>query len=518
VQADGYRQQLKLVEEREKKLEVRSPCAGRVGTWDVRNWLTDRPVQRGQKLMWIFNPEGEWQLEILMPERRMGNVVEHQQTLADGERLRVEFILASEPNTKRIGWVREIHDSAEVHKDDEGNTVLIKVAIDDEVKRELPASLRPGMVVTAKIQCGKRAVGYVLFHDLIAFLRTKVLFVLGTVLLLTGPQRGPVSEGEARTYLVKGCTITLIDEVNVPAEEAGKLVDMQTPLLDYSGNPVLEQGQPVLVEVREGTQVSQGQLLARIDDRVEQKLKKVAEYKLQVAEAEAGNDVSVRYAEAASKVAKQEYDMKRGANLVHPGSVAQSEVQRAALALRQAELQIEQSTHELNIAKVSVSLREAELEVAEMQLERRQIEAPIDGIIVDRHVKPGEWVKPGDPVLRIVRINRVRIKASVPKSQVMPAEIANQPVAVRFSPESAVRLPRGVKERAFQGRVGFVSPVVDPDGSYTVWADVENVWFATAPGQPGQGFWVLRPGDTVEMTIDLRPVEGAVQTAHAGAP
>lgn len=176
VQADGYRQQLKLVEEREKKLEVRSPCAGRVGTWDVRNWLTDRPVQRGQKLMWIFNPEGEWQLEILMPERRMGNVVEHQQTLADGERLRVEFILASEPNTKRIGWVREIHDSAEVHKDDEGNTVLIKVAIDDEVKRELPASLRPGMVVTAKIQCGKRAVGYVLFHDLIAFLRTKVLF------------------------------------------------------------------------------------------------------------------------------------------------------------------------------------------------------------------------------------------------------------------------------------------------------------------------------------------------------
>jgi macrolide-specific efflux system membrane fusion protein len=344
------------------------------------------------------------------------------------------------------------------------------------------------------------------------------LIVLGTVLLLTGPQRGPVSEGEARTYLVKGCTITLIDEVNVPAEEAGKLVDMQTPLLDYSGNPVLEQGQPVLVEVREGTQVSQGQLLARIDDRVEQKLKKVAEYKLQVAEAEAGNDVSVRYAEAASKVAKQEYDMKRGANLVHPGSVAQSEVQRAALALRQAELQIEQSTHELNIAKVSVSLREAELEVAEMQLERRQIEAPIDGIIVDRHVKPGEWVKPGDPVLRIVRINRVRIKASVPKSQVMPAEIANQPVAVRFSPESAVRLPRGVKERAFQGRVGFVSPVVDPDGSYTVWADVENVWFATAPGQPGQGFWVLRPGDTVEMTIDLRPVEGAVQTAHAGAP
>ena len=62
--------------------------------------------------------------------------------------------------------------SAEVHGD-EGNTVLVKVAIDQEGLEK-----RPGADVIAKIHCGYRPMGYVWFHDVLAFIQSRVLFRL----------------------------------------------------------------------------------------------------------------------------------------------------------------------------------------------------------------------------------------------------------------------------------------------------------------------------------------------------
>ena len=90
---------------------------------------------------------------------------------APDDRLEVSYILATEPGTTHYGTVQEIHRSAEV-RGDEGNTVLIKVAID---KSDLP-SLRPGATVTAKVYCGRRPLGYVLLHDVIAFIQSRILF------------------------------------------------------------------------------------------------------------------------------------------------------------------------------------------------------------------------------------------------------------------------------------------------------------------------------------------------------
>ncbi len=86
--------------------------------------------------------------------------------------MEVEYILATEPGETRLGTITEIHRSAEVRNHEEGNTVLIKVAID---KTELP-QLRPGSTVTAKVYCGRRPLGYVLLHDLISFVKSRILF------------------------------------------------------------------------------------------------------------------------------------------------------------------------------------------------------------------------------------------------------------------------------------------------------------------------------------------------------
>jgi multidrug efflux pump subunit AcrA (membrane-fusion protein) len=163
-----------LQEEKKKKLDVRAPIAGSVITWKVRDALTGRPVGKEQVLMEIADLKSPWLLEVLMPESRMGHIAEA--AAASSEPLKVEFILASHPKQEFTGYVTEIGSTAEV-RGDQGNTVKIRVAFDDQQRlRELFAgNPKLGAEAIAKVHCGKASIGYVYLHDLIDFIR-KILF------------------------------------------------------------------------------------------------------------------------------------------------------------------------------------------------------------------------------------------------------------------------------------------------------------------------------------------------------
>lgn len=167
-------QEMKILREKERNLQVVSQIEGLVVTFDVKEKLENRPVQRGQVLMEVADPKGEWEVELYMPEKRIGLVREAQKALADqfpnGD-LRVTFILASQPDQKLTGRIVEIHKTAEV-REEMGNTVLVRVAFD---KSQVP-NPNMGASVTGKIYCGERSIGYVWFYDLIAFIQQKVLF------------------------------------------------------------------------------------------------------------------------------------------------------------------------------------------------------------------------------------------------------------------------------------------------------------------------------------------------------
>lgn len=145
-------------------------------TWDVKELLEARPVQRGQVLLTVADPSRDWILEIHMPEHRMGHVAEAKRKADEaGEPLEVEFVLATDPRVTRTGTVKNIARQAEVDEKQE-NTVLIKVAFD---KSQLPATLfRPGAAVRAKIHCGRTSLGYVWLHDPIDWVYREVLFRL----------------------------------------------------------------------------------------------------------------------------------------------------------------------------------------------------------------------------------------------------------------------------------------------------------------------------------------------------
>jgi multidrug efflux pump subunit AcrA (membrane-fusion protein) len=156
-------------------LELDCPIDGQIATWDLKNRLAERPVQKGQSLLRVANPKGDWELDLHMPEDRMGHVTRAAELARQRrEQLPVSYILATEPGTTLKGTVKEIKNSAEILEKDEGNVVVIKVAIN---KNDIdPANLREGATVTGKVHCGRRSLGYVWFHDLLAFLQAKVFF------------------------------------------------------------------------------------------------------------------------------------------------------------------------------------------------------------------------------------------------------------------------------------------------------------------------------------------------------
>jgi multidrug efflux pump subunit AcrA (membrane-fusion protein) len=160
-----------LCRQRIEQLSVRSPIQGVVVTWELNNRLGGRPVLRGQSLLRVADPKGPWQLELHVPDNDIGFLTSAQHEL--GKEREVTYILATDPAASFHGKVSEIAESAEV-RGDEGNTVLVKVAID---KSDL-ADPRPGATVSAKVYCGRRPVGYVLFHSLIAFVQSHILFRL----------------------------------------------------------------------------------------------------------------------------------------------------------------------------------------------------------------------------------------------------------------------------------------------------------------------------------------------------
>ncbi len=163
--------ELALLYEQQERLVLRSEIDGQVVTWSVGDVLLRRPVQRGQSLMTIVDPRGEWELELDMPENRMGHLLRALDD--DSAQLLVTFMLASHPGSEFAGRVVEVHRVAEV-RGERGNAVLVRVAID---KADLP-ELRSETTVTARVHCGRRSLGFVIFHELIETIQTKVLFYL----------------------------------------------------------------------------------------------------------------------------------------------------------------------------------------------------------------------------------------------------------------------------------------------------------------------------------------------------
>jgi len=161
TQIAGTERQLEILKDRLDKLNVKAPIDGVVTTFQVEQLLINRPVQRGELLMEIMNPNGPWQLELDVEEKRMGHILSAAEKKGDLN-LPVEFILATSNELAYEGEVTEI--SSRVNSSEESGSIVETYATFD--KEELPL-LRIGAEVSAKIDCGQRSLFYVLFGDVV---------------------------------------------------------------------------------------------------------------------------------------------------------------------------------------------------------------------------------------------------------------------------------------------------------------------------------------------------------------
>ncbi|MEM1304294.1 MAG: HlyD family efflux transporter periplasmic adaptor subunit, partial [Planctomycetota bacterium] len=174
----GLERQFELLELKRGLLVVTSPIDGEVVTSNVREQLKGRPVRPGLVLMEIADTEGDWEVELLMPEKRMAHVnrtIEAREERDLGPMV-VEFIPRSQPESTLTGTVIDVDTTAEPRGED-GNTVKVRVKLDSQQAfRDLIATPVVGAEVTANVYCGRCSVAYAWLHDLVDAVRTHIIF------------------------------------------------------------------------------------------------------------------------------------------------------------------------------------------------------------------------------------------------------------------------------------------------------------------------------------------------------
>jgi multidrug efflux pump subunit AcrA (membrane-fusion protein) len=164
--------QLDIVNRRVAELTLRSPLAGQVVRWDMIRSLESRPVRQGQLLMQVVDPAGPWQIELRIPDRHVRHVLAAQAEVHDGPvGVPVRFLFRMSPRATYSAKLADIHLATDVDQEGELST-LATVTLDP---KEIP-ELRPGSTVIAKIDCGRRSLGYVWLRELLEFLQTRVFF------------------------------------------------------------------------------------------------------------------------------------------------------------------------------------------------------------------------------------------------------------------------------------------------------------------------------------------------------
>ena len=120
--------------------------------------------------MTVAKLDGPWRLELRVPDRRVAHVLAAQQKIRSD--LEVSFILRMDPKQKHRGKVETVGIRTEVGERD-GAFVPVTVELADQ---ENVPQLVPGATARARIDCGRRPIGYVWLHDVIDAFRTWVAF------------------------------------------------------------------------------------------------------------------------------------------------------------------------------------------------------------------------------------------------------------------------------------------------------------------------------------------------------
>jgi membrane fusion protein (multidrug efflux system) len=184
---------------------------------------------------------------------------------------------------------------------------------------------------------------------------------------------------------------------------------------------------------------------------------------------------------------------------------------RAALVAEQGQLAVIEAERRQALAKVAQST--AEVELAASELEKTVIRAPIDGVVGDRTVRPGQFVKQGQQLLALVPVD-MHVVANFKETQlgrIRPGQSVE--IHVDAFPDHPVI---GTVE-SFSPASGAMFSLLPPEnatGNFT--KIVQRVPVRIGLPRDGALAGLLRPGLSVVVSIDTRGGESATLAASGG--
>lgn len=219
-------------------------------------------------------------------------------------------------------------------------------------------------------------------------------------------------------------------------------------------------GRLQLISVDLGSAVRRGQLLAQIEPQDYQLRVQQAEAALAQARARLGlppegtddrvdpeHTATVRQARAVLEEARA--NRERVMALFQQGVVAQSQLDAAESSYKVALGRYQDAVEEIHHRQAILAQRRSELALARQQLADTAIYAPFDGVVQERLTSTGEYLAAGAPVVTIVRMDPLRLRAEVPEREARSVR-AGQPVRVTVEGDPNV----------YAGHIARLSPTI----------------------------------------------------------
>jgi multidrug efflux pump subunit AcrA (membrane-fusion protein) len=196
ITAKSAKERIDIVEEQIETMNIRSPQDGIITTWEARKNLMGQPVEIGKELLQIAATDGDWILEVEVPDDDMGPILAAQSRLeADikagrkkpGTPLGAYFVPMTGPEHRYEGYVVHIAPNAETMADSEQykstnrHVVKVEVGFSQAVQKEYlmrnqTDEMRPGAEVRARVECGTTNLAYYLLRKPIQVFYESVLF------------------------------------------------------------------------------------------------------------------------------------------------------------------------------------------------------------------------------------------------------------------------------------------------------------------------------------------------------
>lgn len=263
--------------------------------------------------------------------------------------------------------------------------------------------------------------------------------------------------------------------------------------------------------VDRGSTVHSGDLLAKLENRDLAASATEAEGSYQQAQAAYNTatqasipeedqkaQADVESAREALAAAKQLYDSRK--KLFQEGAIARRDLDQAAVGMTQAQSQFDIAQKHLQSLKLTHKdlLQGAEGQLAaakgrylaaQAQLNYSEIHSPIDGVVTDRPLYPGEMATAGTPLMTIMNLSRVVARTHIPGAQA---------ALVKQGDSATIQAP-GEAGSDVTGKVTVVSPALDPSSTTAqVWVEASN------PHNE------LKVGSTIRVTMVVETIPNAL--------